>query len=101
MNPLDCTPPTDPARSYLMRRVRQRGTSAEGRVAVVLRGLGLFSPEKRTISSGIAGFREQDLSLGGVCERLFLAPSLGLRARHRSDQEQGVLGGKVRSESDP
>ncbi len=35
-------PPTDPARSELMRRVRQVGTKAEDQVAEVLRGLGLF-----------------------------------------------------------
>ncbi|MGO8798897.1 MAG: very short patch repair endonuclease [Roseiarcus sp.] len=34
--------PSDPARSDLMRRVRQRGTSAEDQVAVVLRELGLY-----------------------------------------------------------
>jgi DNA mismatch endonuclease (patch repair protein) len=34
--------PTDPARSELMRRVRQRRTKAEDQVAAILRGLDLF-----------------------------------------------------------
>lgn len=34
--------PTDPARSALMRRVRQRGTTPEDAVAVALRDLGIF-----------------------------------------------------------
>jgi DNA mismatch endonuclease (patch repair protein) len=38
--PYEC--PTDPARSDLMRRVRQRGTRAENQVADALRGLGVF-----------------------------------------------------------
>lgn len=33
--------PTDPARSALMQRVRQKGTKAEDEVAVILRQLGL------------------------------------------------------------
>jgi DNA mismatch endonuclease (patch repair protein) len=35
-------PPRDPARSSLMGRVRQRGTTAENQVAAVLRELGVF-----------------------------------------------------------
>ena len=35
-------PPRDPARSNLMRRVRQHGTNAENQVAGVLRELGIF-----------------------------------------------------------
>lgn len=34
--------PSDPERSALMRRVRQRGTRAENQVAGILHGLGLF-----------------------------------------------------------
>lgn len=39
MKRLGYEPPTDRARSELMRRVRQKGTKAEDQVAAVLRGL--------------------------------------------------------------
>lgn len=39
MKRLDYEPPTDRARSELMRRVRQKGTKAEDQVAAVLRDL--------------------------------------------------------------
>ncbi len=41
MKPLPYLVPTDPARSELMRRVRQRRTKAEDQVAAILRGMGL------------------------------------------------------------
>lgn len=36
-----CEKPVDPARSALMRRIRQKGTKAEDEVAEILRGLGV------------------------------------------------------------
>jgi DNA mismatch endonuclease (patch repair protein) len=42
--------PIDPARSALMRRVRQKGTKAEDDVAAILRGVGLrFRRNVRTL----------------------------------------------------
>lgn len=59
-------PPRDPARSNLMRRVRQHGTNAENQVAGVLRELGIFyrrnvrslpgSPDFANMSRGWALF---------------------------------------------
>lgn len=49
MKALPYTRPTDPARSALMRRVRQRKTDAEDQVGNVMRRMGLFY--RRNVSS--------------------------------------------------
>lgn len=50
MKALQYVPPTDPARSELMRRVRQKGTEPEDQVAAALRELGVrFRRNVRTL----------------------------------------------------
>lgn len=49
-------PPIDPARSALMRRVRQKGTAAEFRVAEILRTLGVGYRKNVTTLPGSPDF---------------------------------------------